>query len=580
MSAILQALDKSSTIKNGEKGHIEFDWSFNIQERIVQLNFQLVRVNDSTKLENLRNELYGILSYLSELSTDDESRNLYLRLLYKMIGYTRDIKDGKGECTLTYMMIYTWYQFYPELACYAISLLVNENIKHPLGSWKDIKYLCKYCKEKSNSETHPIIRYCIFLMNNQLNIDQKQTEKTKLSLVAKWVPREKSSFGWMFDHLAFNFYREYIETAYTDNSKLLAKKKCKTHFRKLISDLNKKIETVQIHFCNNKWSSIDFKNVTSITLQKNKNAFLNITKGNEKRSSNKDREICSYNFKEFIRSKENSNSFLKGKKISMGQFTREARNILNEQIPTLNDENSIIKRKILNSQWNDNCELNNPLDKFIAMVDGSGSMDGNPMDTAVALGIRIAEKSKLGKRILTFSSKPNWVNLDECTDFVSCVQTTLCSEFGQNANFYASLNLILDAISESKLSYSEVNDLTLVILSDMQIDQADSEYGRYKNDSMINNIENKFKELGINKFGFPLKAPHIILWNLRNTNGFPCFSQNKDISMLSGSNPSLLNMFCESGLPALKSFSPWSNLIKALNNKRYDTFDITFNDSL
>ena len=39
----------------------------------------------------------------------------YLILLYKMIGQTRDIIDGKGECSLTYMMIYTWYDFYPEL---------------------------------------------------------------------------------------------------------------------------------------------------------------------------------------------------------------------------------------------------------------------------------------------------------------------------------------------------------------------------------------------------------------------------------------------------------------------------------
>jgi hypothetical protein len=44
----------------------------------------------------------------------------YLIILYKMIGYTRDIIDGKGEYELSYMMILTWYEVYPELALFAI----------------------------------------------------------------------------------------------------------------------------------------------------------------------------------------------------------------------------------------------------------------------------------------------------------------------------------------------------------------------------------------------------------------------------------------------------------------------------
>ena len=49
------------------------------------------------------------------------------------------------------------------------------------------------------------------------------------------------------------------------------------------------------------------------------------------------------------------------------------------------------------------------------MVDTSASMecdDCNPLYSAIGLGIRIAEKSKFGKRVLTFSSEPNWINLE------------------------------------------------------------------------------------------------------------------------------------------------------------------------
>ena len=55
---------------------------------------------------------------------------------------------------------------------------------------------------------------------------------------------------------------------------------------------------------------------------------------------------------------------------------------------------------------------------MIAMVDVSGSMDGDPLHAAIALGIRVAEKSILGKRVLTFSALPTWVNLDGYDSFV------------------------------------------------------------------------------------------------------------------------------------------------------------------
>jgi hypothetical protein len=43
-------------------------------------------------------------------------------------------------------------------------------------------------------------------------------------------------------------------------------------------------------------------------------------------------------------------------------------------------------------------------------------MEGDPMNVAIALGIRIAEKSIIGKRVLTFSSKPTWINLEDEPD--------------------------------------------------------------------------------------------------------------------------------------------------------------------
>ena len=71
-------------------------------------------------------------------------------------------------------------------------------------------------------------------------------------------------------------------------------------------------------------------------------------------------------------------------------------------------------KRTLNYQWNDNSKYTGKLKSMIAMVDTSGSMSCDnciPLYSAIGLGCRIAEKSSIGKRVLTFSSNPSWVNL-------------------------------------------------------------------------------------------------------------------------------------------------------------------------
>jgi hypothetical protein len=43
--------------------------------------------------------------------------------------------------------------------------------------------------------------------------------------------------------------------------------------------------------------------------------------------------------------------------------------------------------------------------------------------------------------------------------------------------------------------------------------------------------------------------------------------------MMSGFSPALLNLFCEEGLTALQSCTPWSLFIKSLENERYQVLD-------
>ena len=49
---IVQSIDNQSNRRCGEKGHVEYKWSEDIENLIVQFYFQLVRTKDNNILEN------------------------------------------------------------------------------------------------------------------------------------------------------------------------------------------------------------------------------------------------------------------------------------------------------------------------------------------------------------------------------------------------------------------------------------------------------------------------------------------------------------------------------------------------
>ena len=568
MTSLITELDNNTALKYGENGHLQYGWSNNVQELILQFSFQLNRTDNNTLVllsEQLRNILSTIKSNFAYDSFNERQlAKGHLSMLYKMIGHTRDIIEGKGEYNLTYMMIYTWYDFFPELSKFAIKCMVQHesNTIHPYGSWKDIKYFCEYCKSQTHNKQHPLIKYAIEIANEQLKEDNDAYiyGSKDISLVAKWIPREKTSFGWLYKYFAINYFPEYIETASDSVQLERAILKCKTAYRKILSTLNTAIDTLQIKQCVHEWSNINFNQVTSISLSKQKKAFLNIkTNGEIRRPTDNDRINCATNFKAHIQKAVDGEIEIKGKRVGMADFTKQAIELLRQRIECDSEKN------LLNSQWRDNSSQNKQLGKMIAMVDVSGSMEGDPMNAAIALGIRIAEKSVLGKRVMTFSSNPSWVNLEDTDDFISQVEILMKSEWGMNTNFYAAFDLILNSIIQNKMAPEDVQDMVLVILSDMQMDSGDN----CNKQTLYDTMKTKYEAAGIRVHGVPYKPPHILFWNLRSTSGFPSLSNQPNASMMSGFSPILLNMFCEEGVNALESCSPWTTLQRCLENERY-----------
>jgi len=570
MASLISALDNHTPSQIGENGSNEFTWSNSIKERINQLSFQLTRTRDSNSLDQLALQtdgiLKGLISSYKSGTLEREEYLEYMSILYRMIGQTRDIIEGKGEYALSYILLGVWENHFPQLAQFALRFFVlnveDSSNKHPYGSWKDIKYLYR------QYQLSPLVLYGMDLLLDQI---RKDISSENPSLAAKWVPREKSTFGSLYCELANRFFPEYLASAKSDEQRKRATLKAKTEFRKIISGLNKKLGTVQINQCGQDWSSIIPENQTSITMHKQKRAFLNKKKNGEQRFELEDRIVCGKNFEEFAKKAKRGEVEVKGKRVGLNSFTEEAISLIHR-----NQINSS-EADLLNAQWLDNSKQTGALGNMIAMVDVSGSMHGDPMNAAIALGIRVAEKSLLGKRVLTFSGSPSWVNLDGYDTFVSMVSELQRADWGQNTNFYAAMKLILDAIIINNLQPDDVKDMVLAIFSDMQMDEG---FGSSYSSSLMDTVKDMYAEAGLRLYKKPFEPPHILFWNLRSTNGFPALSTMNNCSMMSGFSPVLLNLFCEKGLEALQSCSPWSLLVESLNKDRYAILDKHIRDIL
>ena len=546
------------TVKIGENNHSEYGWSDNTREKLTQLAFQLTRTSDKIQIAHIKTIYRDLLKSVYDVPNPDMD-NLYATLALTL--QTRDIVAGKGEYELYYVLIGELSLFADKLNSSklnsTLNLLITGTVDlgedHPYGSWKDIKYLLNYLRTLY-SETEliekPLFRHIVSLVCDKVREDAS-CENEAISLCAKWVPREKSKqFGWQTRYFAADYFNEFY------GGSDASERKCLTHFRKLLARLNNQLNTPQINQCNNEWRKINFdKNVTSMTLSRQKYAFM----CHNKNKLNGDRARCRSNYIDYIK-RCGKTTTIKANRVGIVDMVREAMSLYNSSKPAC---------ETLELQWKESGKSLSPLDNFVAMVDTSDSMcaeNSNPLYAAVGLGLRIAERSKLGRRIMTFSKDPAWIELDAAASLPETVgKVATDGSWQTNTNFAAAVRLLLSSCIEKDLRPDEVKNMVLVVFSDMAIDQADSNAR-----SMNELIKILFSDAGkYTSHQLPYEPCHILYWNLRSTGGFPVLSTEKNVSMLSGYSPSMLNMFCEKGIAALEDFTPWSCLWEQLNHTRY-----------
>ena len=514
----------------------------------VDLSVMLVR---GLTAEKIQIGVEAVLAMPSKEALED---------LCVLLFQTRNIRGGKGERALAYDMLAAL-----DKKQHALSLALLPLFSH-YGCWKDLFVLGQNAAFKET---------VLDLTIKQFTADNAaiKTEGGKVSLLAKWAPREKSFNGLLAKWLA--------ERLFTHLAILSKRMKA---YRKMVSTLNKHIDTVEVKMCDRHFADIEPSHVPGRALQKYRKAFLNeastFKNGHHdkfargERSTEYDRIEGAKHFSEHFAAGAKGDVILKGADTVYPHEVVEA--IYHSH------EDSEAERNLRLGQWLSfvaKAKEGGALKNCLAMCDFSGSMDGLPKMVSLALGMLIAEVSGSNK-ILTFDSEPKWHTFNPTHNLYEKVSSIGNIGHGLSTDFQKAMDLVLADIKERRVKPEDVVK-DLIVFTDMGWDHAcsSSEKSSYTGNSYRNNVKTtewqthiqmireNFRRAGEDMWGVPFVPPRIVIWNLRAAyDDFHARADEEGVVMLSGWSPALFKVLQEKGVEVL---TPYAALRLQLDNPMY-----------
>lgn len=469
--------------------------------KISDIFFEITKTVDKNKLILKCNEIF---------SSNNVENIAQLTVIMFQTRNCRNGKSGikgKGEREIFYSMFLSFSRFFPK-TCEKFFPLISE-----YGCFKDFLFLLPNFSPELQKST--ISYMCRLLLKDILILEENEKfncencEECKISLIAKWMPREGLNFASHNPKIFLNIIKEY------NNIRILTCKiKQKAKYRKDISKLSRYIDVTEIKMCSNNYSKIDYRKTPFANISKFKKAHLN-----EKVSgtnNNFDEKIGNRYIDRHDRIEARQN-FLTNKKINDKQIEPH---FICDSFSCASSSEKIILSKQWNEIKNDFLKYNS---NFIAVSDVSESMTGLPMSISIALGILTSELNKgfFGGKIITFDSNPEIINLDKKLSLEEKLKTVSKMNCNKNTDLTKIMDLILNIAIQEKINDEDLP--TLLIFSGVEFDSVTE-------NSIIthmNAIDNKFDECGY-------KIPNIVFWNLKDKNNTHVKSSYKNVVLLSG----------------------------------------------
>ncbi|KFK25559.1 hypothetical protein AALP_AA8G130500 [Arabis alpina] len=357
-------------------------------------------------------------------------------------------------------------------------------------------------------------------------------ETNKISLAAKWCPSLDSSFDkatLICESIAKKLFPRESNPEYEGIEEAHYAYRVRDRLRKqALVPLRKTLQLPEVYMGASDWESLPYNRVASVAMKSYKEIFL---KHDAER------------FQKYL------NDAKEGKtKIAAGAV------LPHEIFGELNGGDG---GQVAELQWQrmvDDLKKKGSLTNCIAISDVSGSMNGTPMEVAVALGLLVSELSEdpwKGK-LITFSANPELhlvkgIDLKTKTEFVRRMQ------WDMNTDFQKVFDLILRVAVEAKLKPEEMIKRVFVF-SDMEFDEARRSQPHYGRGSYSRSgpaadagwetnyeaIVRKYRERG-----YGGSVPQIVFWNLRDSISTPVMGSQKGVALVSGFSKNLLKMFLD-----------------------------------
>jgi len=379
----------------------------------------------------------------------------------------------------------------------------TKNVKNYIdkyGCWKDIAFI---------SNRVPDNDFEIMTISNQLQNDISMLDKedSKVSLCAKWASSEKDK-----NNKRFKMAKNIASTIFPNDTNRMEK-----YRKEVLVPLRKRIDILESYMTSNKWSEINYENVPSVAMKRNKKAFM---KHDEQR------------YLEYIGQVASGN-----KKINVtGILPHELVNYYIQNNPL--DETIELQWK----QLLENIRSQGTLENTLAIVDTSGSMFDSrcsvaPIQVSIALGIIVAKcnNGPFKNKIISFHETPTVYDIKEETLYEQVKNMREKLPAGLSTNFEGVFDLLLNFGKMFNIQ-SDLMPSKIVCLSDMQFDEASN--SDINEETLHETIIKKYEGSGYN-------PPKFIYWNLSSQKDetFPMKSTSDNVAMISGFSEQLLKSF-------------------------------------
>ena len=421
----------------------------------------------------------------------------------KCLFYIGDVREGQGERRF-FRVCYRWLAMYDEDAA-------RRNLKYipEFKRWDDLIKICY------NTRLWP---EAVAIVRTQLAADVESLmrgPKEAVSLLAKWMPSENTSSK---------------ETRHIANALRSALGWTHKQYRTILSRLRERSNVLERLMSAGKWDEIEFDAIPSKAGIKYKNAFAR--HDIERMKSEKD--VQSYE------------DFAKDKNTTVNAGTLYPYEVVDKAIKTMyrgyynrNVALDDTDRLMVNKYWDNLTDYfkDASLDA-LAVVDTSASMRRSdaaaPINVAISLGMYCAERAKgpYAGHYVSFSRAPKLVKVqgaDFCDKVKRIYDTNLC----ENTNIEATFDMLLDVAMRNGCTQEDLPK-NIIVISDMQVDEARGLYCYNKNDddsmrTIMEAIRAKWKSYGY-------ECPHIIYWNVdARTDTF--LDDGPNVTYVSGMSP-------------------------------------------